>query len=128
MARQPLPTSLHKGPWAIGPGVAEARPEHIALIGRCMTLWPDVLHQLGMLLGVLLGANSEAAVAVFSSFRNARMRRDALWAAAEYALDAQILELLNAIFVVIGSAEKERDHLAHGCYGISDSIADGILW
>jgi hypothetical protein len=128
MPRQPLVPSLHKGPWGIGPRLVESRPEHVALIGRCITLWPDVLHQMGMLLGILLGVNSEAAVAVFSTFRNARVRQDAMIAAANYTLDEQTLELLNAILVVVGSAEKERDHLAHGCYGSSDNIADGILW
>jgi hypothetical protein len=65
---------------------------------------------------------------VFATFRNARQRRDAILAAAEHALDAQKFELLEAILVVVGSAEKERDHLAHGCYGVSTAIADGILW
>jgi hypothetical protein len=93
-----------------------------------MTLWPDVMHQLAMLSGMLLGVKSEAAVAVFATFRNARVRHDAILAAAEFALNARDLELLNAILTVIASAEKERDNLAHGCYGVSTAIEDGILW
>lgn len=29
---------------------------------------------------------------------------------------------------ITGSAEKERNDLAHGCFGVSDDIPDGILW
>src|ERR1700730_5780868 len=84
MSRQPLPHSPRKGPWSIGPTDVETRPEHVMLIGRCMTLWPDVMHQLAMLSGILLGVKSEAAVAVFATFRNARVRHDAILAAAEF--------------------------------------------
>ena len=128
MPRQPLPIKLHEGPWSIGPQHVEARPEHVAIIGRCMTFWPDVLHTMGLLLGILLGARSEGAVAMFSTFRNARQRREALIAAAETVLDDQALEVCNAVLTIVGSAEKERDHLAHGCYGASTAIEDGILW
>jgi hypothetical protein len=75
-----------------------------------------------MLSGILLGVKNEAAVAVFATFRNARVRHDTILAAAEFALDAQDLELLNALLTVIASAEKERDNLARGCYGVSTAI------
>lgn len=127
MPRQPLPTRFHST-WEIGPHVVDARPEHVAAIGKCMTLWPDVLHTMAVLLGVLLGANSEATIAVFSTLRNARARRDGIRAAAEVVLDAPKIELFDAVMAVIGSAEKERDHLAHGCFGICRSIPDGVLW
>jgi hypothetical protein len=118
----------HGGPWEIGPMVVERRPEHVALIGRCMTHWPDVMHQLALLSGLLLGVNSEAAVAVFATIKTERGRRDAIMAAAEHTLDPQKLELLGAILMAVRSIEKERDNLAHGCYGVSDVIKDGILW
>lgn len=128
MPRQPLPINLHGGPWEIGPRAVENRPDHVAAIGRCLTLWPDVLHQLALLLGILLGVNSEAAIAVFSTIRNERGRREAIRAAANHSLDARQLELLEAVMLVIRSAEKERDALAHGCYGYSSAIDDGVLW
>ena len=92
------------------------------------TFWPDVPHQLGLLLGILLGVNSEAAVALFATLRNSRARRDGLKAVAELNLTPEHKELFEAILTVVGAAEKERDRLAHGCYGMSESIEDGILW
>ncbi len=38
------------------------------------------------------------------------------------------LELLTAVLNVVGAAEKQRNDLAHGCYGICRAIADGVLW
>ena len=126
MPRQPLPRNLHKGPWLIGPGIVEQRLEHVAIIGRITTFWPDVVQQLGLLLGVMLGVNSEAAVALFATLRNARARREGLEAVAELNLDPEYHELFEAILTIVGAAEKERDHLAHGCYGMSEDIQDGI--
>jgi hypothetical protein len=83
---------------------------------------------MGLILGALMGANSEAAVAVFSTLQNARARRDALNAVAEFKLNERQQELFSAILTIVGSAEKERNHLAHGCYGTSPAIQDGILW
>lgn len=129
MPRQPLPRNLHSGPWSIGPFLAAAeRPEHTALIGSCMTVWPAVAHQMGLILGVLLGADNEAAVAVFATLQNARARRDALNAVAQIKLNERQQELFNAIISVVTSTEKERDSLAHGCFGVSEAIPDGILW
>jgi hypothetical protein len=128
MARKPLPERFHKGPWSIGPAEVEAQTEHVTLIGRIMTLWPDVLHQMALLLGVLLGAKSEAAIAVFATLRNARARQDALIASGEINLDAECLELCQAVMSIVRAAEKERDHLAHGCFGICPGVNDGVLW
>jgi hypothetical protein len=83
---------------------------------------------MGLILGTLLGAKNEGAIAVFSTLQNARARRDALNAAAEFKLNERQQELFEAILVAVGAAEKERNNLAHGCYGTSAAIPDGILW
>ena len=95
-----------------------------------MTLWPDVMHQLAILLGTVLGAKSEAAVALFSTLQNARARREGLIAAAEVLFESEPhkLELLTAVLNVVSAAEKQRNDLAHGCYGTCTQIQDGILW
>jgi hypothetical protein len=129
MPRQPLPVKFHSGPWGFGPFLINVeRPEHVSIIGQCMTVWPAVLHQMGVILGVLIGGDSEAAVAIFSTLQNARARRDVLNAAAELRLSDRRRDLFDAILTVVASAEKERNSLAHGCFGSSAAIPDGILW
>ena len=129
MARQPLLPVYRNATCTMGPQQIEARPEHVAIIGKCMTYWPEVLHQQALLLGLFLGVRSEGALAVFSTLQNAAARRAAIFAAADLSLKTEKdLDLLSAVMNIIGSAEKERNDLAHGCFGISKDIPDGILW
>ncbi len=94
-----------------------------------MTYWPEVLHQQAVLLAQLLGAPNEGAVAVFASLQNARARRDALAAAGKHFLrDERDIDLLYAVMTVVSAAESERNDLAHGCFGVSEAIPDGVLW
>jgi hypothetical protein len=79
-------------------------------------------------LGVLLGGDSEAAVAIFSTLQNARARRDVLNAAADVRLRDRRRELLDAVLSVVGSAEKERNSLAHGVFGVSAALPNSVLW
>jgi hypothetical protein len=37
-------------------------------------------------------------------------------------------ELFDAVLKVARSAETERNHLAHGCFGVSAELPDALLW
>ena len=104
------------------------RPDHIALIGACLTLWPDIDMECAMLLAALTRANSSAIVAVYSVLRRATGKFEALSAAANVSLDKSGVEIVNAIISVIQSLEAERNDFAHGHWGVSDLIPEGILW
>jgi len=94
-----------------------------------MVSWPSVLHVAGLILGVLLGGDSEGGVVVFSTLQNARARRDVLNAVADLRIpDHRRRELFDATLNVARSAETERNHLAHGCFGVSAELPDSILW
>ena len=83
---------------------------------------------MGIILGVLIGGDSEAGVALFSTLQNARARRDVLNVVAELRLRDRRLELFHGVFNVARSAETERNHLAHGCFGVSAELQDSVLW
>jgi len=93
-----------------------------------MAVWPAVLHQIGLILGLLLGGDSEASIVVFSTLQNARVRRDVLNAVADLKLTGRRRELFEAVLEVVRAAETERNHLAHGCFGCSASLPDSVLW
>jgi hypothetical protein len=129
MPRKPLPYNLHPGPWALGPSLPlDERPALVATIGSIMVTWPAVLHQMGVILGVLIGGDSEAGVALFSTLQNARARREILNVIAELRLRDRRLELFHGVFNVARSAEIERNHLAHGCFGVSAELPESVLW
>jgi hypothetical protein len=130
MARQPfLPTNKGKG-YAIGANQIDALPDFVTAIGRCLTMWPYIEHQMAMILGHLMDARNEATIAVFSAIRTGRTQRDALAVAASVALadNPKVLKLLTAVLSVINSASESRTTIAHGLWGVLAHRKDRILW
>ncbi len=130
MARQPFLPAYQKHPYAIGANQLDFRPDFINAIGRCLTFWPYIEHHMAMILGVLMKADNEASIAVFSAIRMGRTQRDALSTAASVALSSkpEMLRLLRAILLVIEKAGDARAELAHGCWGIFSDRTDKVLW
>jgi hypothetical protein len=129
MARQPLHRRYHKGPWSVGIGMLDERPDHARIIGQCLTMWPEVEITMALLLAILMKANSnDAAVAVYLSIRAGRGRKNAMEAAAHITLSAQDFELFGAVMIVFAATEAKRNHLAHGNWGVCEAVADGVLW
>ncbi|MDD2750509.1 MAG: hypothetical protein PHX24_10560 [Acidithiobacillus sp.] len=112
----------------MGVGYIEDRPKAAAIVGRIVTSWADIEIQATRLLAELMGANIPQVAAVFGSLRNTRSQSDALVAAAETVLNEQDLLLFHAYIARKASLEKERNDLAHGCFGVSVSIPDHIVW
>jgi hypothetical protein len=128
MPRQPyLPNFAHLN-YAVGALVLENRPEFCAAIGKSIALWGQVDNEMGNLLGLLLGTDSDAALEVFLSLRRSSSQRDALHAAAKHKLKDDNLLIFRALMGVYASLEAERNALAHGCFGISDDDPTVLYW
>lgn len=127
-SRKPLAKSFPNAKATMGVGYIEDRPKAAALVGRIVTSWADIEIQVTRLLAELMGANIPQVAAVFGSLRNSRAQSDALTAAAEAVLNEQDLLLFQAYVARKASLEKERNDLAHGCFGVSVSIPDHIVW
>ncbi|MBS1984618.1 MAG: hypothetical protein JST16_10645 [Bdellovibrionales bacterium] len=80
------------------------------------------------LLGILLQANTDASIAVFSVLRTAPVKRDAIIAAADATLPERDVELWMAISGVLKVAESHRNDIVHGQWGESSHVPDGLLW
>lgn len=128
MPRQPLPRKHRKASYGIASLGMDNRPEMASVIGQCLMHWPSIELQMALLLGVLLGATNEAAVAVYLSLRAGRVRNDAITAAANVVLSGKELELFRAIIDFERSVEAQRNDLAHGCFGTMDELPDCVLW
>src|SRR5690606_13454720 len=111
-----------------GVGYIEDRPAAAAIVGRVITSWADLEVQSARLLAELMGTNVPAAAAVFASLRSSRAQFDALNAAATAVLDKPDYELFAAHMMRRSGLEKERNDLAHGCFGVSVAIPDHIVW
>lgn len=127
-SRKPIKKSYPNAKVTMGVGFIEDRPKAAALVGRIITSWADIEVQSARLLAELMGTNIPQAAAVFGSLRNSRAQADALNAAAEVVLDEKDLLLFQAHVARKASLEKERNDLAHGCFGVSVNIPDHIVW
>ena len=140
MPRQPLPAERlikraaeHRPEdqgeqWTFGPDALAKRPQHAALIGQCLAGWSYVDAEMAVVLGALLSANSKAAIAVYNTLRRSSGRREAIEAAAKAVLNADELELVEAILKVCKTVEDERNDLSHGCFIAFDKMPDSIVW
>jgi hypothetical protein len=79
MPRQPfLPT--YKGERSgFMAGMIDHRPDFVAVIGRCITLWPYVEHNLALILGFFLKADNEATIAMFTALRQGGRKETRSW-------------------------------------------------
>jgi hypothetical protein len=127
-SRKPLVKAYPHAKATFGVGYIEDRPAAAAIVARIITSWADIEVQCGRLLAELMGTNVPAAAAVFGSLRSSRAQHDALEAAAKVVLDERDYELFAAHMARRNSLEKERNDLAHGCYGVSVSIQEHIIW
>lgn len=127
-SRKPLWKSYPKAKVTFGVGYIEDRPAASAIVGRIITAWADLEIQCSRLLAELMGTNVPAAAAVFGSLRSSRAQHDALSAAAEAVLGKEDFTLFAAHMARRASLEKERNDLAHGCYGVSVAIPEHIVW
>src|SRR2546423_695227 len=129
MARQPFSqlykTEMH---YAIGVGALNKRPELASLVGQCIALWTDIELQMALALAAILKADNPSSVALFLAIRTSPTRREALAAVARNMLAGDDLDAFEALLIVYQSLEKQRNALAHGVYGYSDSIEDALLW
>ncbi|MDN2568463.1 hypothetical protein N1F89_19735 [Aquibium sp. A9E412] len=127
-SRKPLWKAYPSAKATFGVGYIEDRPAAAAIVGRVITAWADIEVQCARLLAELMGTNIPAAAAVFGSLRSSRAQHDALSAAAEAVLNELDFELFTAHMARRSSLEKERNDLAHGCYGVSVAIPNHIVW
>ena len=127
-SRKPISRTYPNAAVTMGVGYLEDRPKAAALVGRIITSWADIEIQCARLLAELMGTNIPAAAAVFGLIRNSRSQHDAMRAAAETVLNKKDLLLFNANIKRKEALEKERNDLAHGCFGVSLSIPDDIVW
>ncbi|HFU6507162.1 hypothetical protein [Klebsiella variicola] len=127
-SRKPLSRSYPDAKVTMGVGYIEDRPRAAALVGKIVTSWADVEVQCARLLSVLMNTAIPESAAVFGSLRSSRAQSDALVAVADITLTDKDLALFNAYMKRKAALEKERNDLAHGCFGVSVSIPDHIVW
>jgi hypothetical protein len=104
------------------------RPKVAARVAQCISEWAEIETMMGIFLAVLLHTEAKTALAMYSSLENRSAQRRMILAAAENKLHPDNFDLLQAIFrASIAPVMKERDRLAHWCWGICEELPDDLL-
>ena len=127
MSRQLLPKKYHSVARGMG-GVVPGNSGLAVLIGRCASASTNVEVHMSLLMGSLLGVSNTASVAVFSTLRNARSRREALDAAAKSSLGGEDQNLFQALMNIHKKLDGLRNDIIHGMWGWIEGVDDSVLW
>ena len=131
MPRQPLTRVIplaDKPKLLFGIACPEKRPQLTTLVGKILLAWPHVESHMAVVLGQILGTDSEPALAVYEILRRSSNQREAIETAARIKLSARDQELLSAILGVHKSIEADRNAFAHGHIGWTNALPDALLW
>lgn len=131
MPRQPLKRVIplkDKPKLFFGIACPEQRPQLATIVGKILLAWPHVESHMAVVLGQILGTDSEPALAVYEILRRSSNQRDAIEIAAKIKLSTRDQELLSAILGIHKSVEADRNALAHGHLGWTDALPDALLW
>ena len=129
MPRQPLLRTKYKdAKTTFGPHALEDRPKAAALVARIIGISSEIDAAIAFLLAQMMGTNTAPAVALFMSLRQGRMQLEALNAVASVVLNDQDRELFAVLMSLRSGADNERDSLAHGRFGESPAIPEGVVW
>jgi hypothetical protein len=102
-------------------------PDLAAQIASIVTAWSEVENSLALLLIMLIGAGSDAAIAMYESLSGSTAKEAALRAAAEHALDDERLKLFFATTRVVKKVAKQRNRIVHGLVAHCPEIKDALV-
>lgn len=129
LAMQPLSRVRPDAPVAFDqPTTMVSQPQIAILIAQCIAEWSETELALGLFLAYLLGADTPAAVSMYSAVDNRAAQLRMIEAAAERKLPPAHHEIFQALMLsVIRPAMRERDRLAHWCWASTPEIPDALL-
>jgi hypothetical protein len=111
----------------IGDFPLQRHPEMALLIAEVISTWATVeAFMLDMFVDMMGGDSNNAAI-VFLALEAQSAKSAAIQAIARKVLSPDNQKLLSAILAPVKSGQKERDKVAHGVWGDSPQINDGVL-
>lgn len=104
-------------------------PNITAGIALCISTHSEIELDLGILLSALLRAETNATLAIYSSLENRAAQMRMLYAAIRTAkISVTKKDIAEAILrYFVKPVTKERDRMAHWCWGWSPDIRNGLL-
>lgn len=114
-------------PVSITPDAIKERPALAVHIATIAAKWSVIEFQLGLALGKMIDAPTEAGLAIYLTLTSMPARKKALKAAAKGRLDKDRSEWLDEIIRVLGNRGDERNTVVHGLWGTTPNHPDGLV-
>lgn len=127
MPPQPLSNVRTDAKFQVHKKATEFRPQLAPFIARIISQWALVEAGIGTMLSSILEAEFAATAAILSSLRSSSAQIDALAAAGRTKLSGRDLELFEAVIMIVRSAAKKRNLIAHHIWAYSDDLPDALL-
>ncbi len=103
------------------------RPELAHLAMTVIAQWSILDSWLNGLFVKMLGSQSAAATAIYTSLSGSAAKKSAFDAVAKQSLSKEQMEVFVIIMSLIGKAANQRNNIAHWVWGHSPDIPDGAL-
>jgi hypothetical protein len=104
------------------------RPKAAARVAQCISEWAEIETMIALFLATLLHTESKTALAMYASLENRTAQRRLILAAAKSKLPPDQFDLIEIVFnVSILPVMRERDRLAHWCWGYCDELPNDLL-
>jgi hypothetical protein len=108
--------------------VLRREPQIATKIAECIAKWADTESLLGFLLGILLDADANGALAMYGAVENRAAQLRMITAAAQIKLEPDHFAVFEALLIkIIRPAMRERDKLAHWCWGYLPDVPGLLL-
>lgn len=104
-----------------------ARPEHAAVLGRIFTSWSLIESLVAAELGVVMGGDHRAALAVINAYGSNHQRVEAVKSIARALLDETPYNEFAALMGRVKSYASQRNQVAHGLWGVKSSAPDSVF-
>jgi hypothetical protein len=113
--------------WGIRNAIAE-RPTVGVKVAECIAEWAEIETVLGLFLAMLLHANEKAALAMYSAVENRAAQLRMITSAAKSTLRPSHFDVISVLLTAtVRPCMKDRDRLAHWCWGYSAEVPDALL-
>lgn len=127
MSPMPLSQIDESSPVLFHPKAISDRPELAILIARAIAGWAEIEARMAESIVNMLGANAEPTLAMFSAINSASAQLDAIKAVASSVLDVRKKRIFDSVMARAKISSRNRNHLAHRVWGLSESLPDAIL-
>jgi hypothetical protein len=121
------PTSIWFGPEGIEYAIKHQGLELVSKIGEVIARWSFVDTKIGHTFVSLLDTKAHVGAAVYVSLRSGATQTAVLDAIRDLLFEEEQRDMLTAVRAVTRAARDGRNDVAHGIWGFTDSVADGLL-